>query len=81
MPEAIYTEICYKPSNYSKSDSVATSFALQVPRMPTEGVTLVTGEELEAGKVIFCTTKPAPNTQFLPPVCSNERGYVKVNPE
>lgn len=46
--------------------------------VPSEKLTLITGEELYGGKVIFCTTKPAPNTQFLPADCFNEQGYVKV---
>lgn len=49
--------------------------------MPTERVTLLTGEELDGGKIIFCGKKPAPNTQFLPADCSTEQGYVKVKPE
>ena len=46
-----------------------------------ERVTLLTGEELDGGKIIFCEKKPAPNTQFLPADCFTEEGYVKVNPE
>ncbi|KAE8371826.1 hypothetical protein BDV26DRAFT_298439 [Aspergillus bertholletiae] len=45
---------------------------------PTERLTLLTGEVLDAGKVIWCGTKPAPNTQFLPADCLNGEGYVKV---
>ncbi|OGM46804.1 hypothetical protein ABOM_005027 [Aspergillus bombycis] len=39
---------------------------------------LSTGEVLDAGKVIFCTAKPSPNTQFLPMDCLNELGFVKI---
>lgn len=46
-----------------------------------ERVTLLTGEELDGGKIIFCGKKPAPNTQFLPADCFTRGGYVKVNPE
>lgn len=49
--------------------------------MPTERVTLLTGEKLDGGKIIFCGKKPAPNTQFLPADCFTEQGYVKVKPE
>lgn len=49
--------------------------------MLTERLTLLTGEVLDGGKVIFCGTKPAPNTQFLPADCVSEQGYVKVKPE
>lgn len=46
-----------------------------------ERLTLRTGEVVEGGKVIFCTARPAPNTQILPADCLDEQGCVKVNSE
>lgn len=48
---------------------------------PFERLFLSTGEFLDAGKVIFCSSKSSPNTKFLPMDCLNELGFVKINAE
>lgn len=48
---------------------------------PFERLFLSTGEILDAGKVIFCSVRPSPNTQFFPMDCLNELGFVKINAE
>lgn len=48
---------------------------------PFERLFLSTGEFLDAEKIISCSARSSPNTQFLPMDCLSELGFVKINAE